>query len=157
MTTTTKLFALLMPLILLSGCMGAADEPEPIEYQPQIVQEVFENTSHQYWNTAPMGMGNSSYIELNGSGNLNFTLDLSAMFHEPLLWEQGSVNYSLVYENETVFSVELVDAMEEMYYLNMTNVSGNLTIQIQSAGSDNPTDDKPGDYYIAKAYFLLKR
>ena len=152
-----KLFVLLMPLILLSGCMGAADEPEPIEYQPQIVQELFDNTSHQYWNTAPMGMGNSSYIELNGSGNLNFTLELSAMFHEPLLWEQGYVNYSLVYENETVFSVELVNGIAQEYHHNMTNVSGNLTIQIQSSGSDSQTDDKPGDYYIASAYFLLKR
>jgi hypothetical protein len=137
--------------------MGAADEPEPIEYQPQIVQEVFENNSHQYWNTAPMGMGNSSYIELNGSGNLNFTLELSAMFHEPLLWEQGYVNYSLIYNNETVFSVQLVNGMEEMYHHNMTNVSGNLTLQIQSSGSDSQTDDKPGDYYIANAYISLKR
>ena len=152
-----KLFVLLIPLILLSGCIGSADEPEPIEYQPQIVQEVFENTSHQYWNTAPMGMGNSSYIELNGSGNLNFTLDLSAMFHEPLLWEQGYVNYSIIYNNETVFSVELVNGMEEMYHHNMTNVSGNLTLQIQSTGSDNQTDDKPGDYYVAKAHISLKR
>ena len=152
-----KVFALLMPLILLSGCMGAADEAEAIEYQPQIVQELFDNTSHQYWNTAPMGMGNSSYIELNGSGNLNFTLELSAMFHEPLLWEQGYVNYSLVYENETVFSVELVNGIAQEYHHNMTNVSGNLTIQIQSSGSDSQTDDKPGDYYIASAYFLLKR
>tara|TARA_B100000530_G_C15754922_1_gene407145 strand:+ start:286 stop:699 length:414 start_codon:yes stop_codon:yes gene_type:complete len=137
--------------------MGAADEAEAIEYQPQIVQELFDNTSHQYWNTAPMGMGNSSYIELNGSGNLNFTLELSAMFHEPLLWEQGYVNYSLVYENETVFSVELVNGIAQEYHHNMTNVSGNLTIQIQSSGSDSQTDDKPGDYYIASAYFLLKR
>tara|TARA_B100000482_G_C12415191_1_gene222764 strand:- start:183 stop:596 length:414 start_codon:yes stop_codon:yes gene_type:complete len=137
--------------------MGAADEAEAIEYQPQIVQEVFENTSHQYWNTAPMGMGNSSYIELNGSGNLNFTLYLSAMFHEPLLWEQGYVNYSLLYNNETVFTVQLVNGMEQMYHHNMTNVSGNLTIQIQSSGSDSQTDDKPGDYYIASAYFSLKR
>ncbi len=152
-----KVIVLLMPLLFLSGCIGSADTPEEILYEPQIVQEIYDNRSHQYWNVGPMGMGNSSYIELNGSGNLNFTLDLSAMFHEPLLWEQGYVNYSIIYNNETVFSVELVNGMEEMYHHNMTNVSGNLTLQIQSTGSDNQTDDKPGDYYVAKAHISLKR
>ena len=152
-----KVIVLLMPLLFLSGCIGSADTPEEIPYEPQTVQEIYDNRSHQYWNVGPMGMGNSSYIELNGSGNLNFTLDLSAMFHEPLLWEQGYVNYSIIYNNETVFSVELVNGMEEMYHHNMTNVSGNLTLQIQSTGSDNQTDDKPGDYYVAKAHISLKR
>ncbi len=152
-----KLFALIIPLILLSGCMGGEEEPETPPYEPQTVQEIYDNRSHQYWNIGPMGMGNSTMVELNGSGNLNFTLQLSAMFHEPLLWEQGYVNYSIIYNNETVFSVQLVNGMEEMYHHNMTNVSGNLTLQIQSTGSDSQTDDKPGDYYIASAYISLKR
>ena len=153
-----KVLALLIPILLLSGCIGAADTPEEIlPYEPQIVQEAYDNHSHQYWNVGPMGMGNSTMVELNGSGNLNFTLELSAMFHEPLLWEQGYVNYSIIHNNETVFSVQLVDGMEEMYHHNMTNVSGNLTLQIQSTGSDNQTDNKPGDYFIASAYICLKR
>jgi len=153
-----KVLALLIPILLLSGCIGSADTPEEIlPYEPQIVQEAYDNRSHQYWNVGPMGMGNSTMVELNGSGNLNFTLELSAMFHEPLLWEQGYVNYSIIHNNETVFSVQLVDGMEEMYHHNMTNVSGNLTLQIQSTGSDNQTDNKPGDYFIASAYICLKR
>jgi len=153
-----KVLALLIPILLLSGCIGSADTPEEIlPYEPQIVQETYDNRSHQYWNVGPMGMGNSTMVELNGSGNLNFTLELSAMFHEPLLWEQGYVNYSIIHNNETVFSVQLVDGMEEMYHHNMTNVSGNLTLQIQSTGSDNQTDNKPGDYFIASAYICLKR
>ncbi len=152
-----KVLALLIPILLLSGCIGAADKPEEIPYEPQIVQEIYDNRSHQYWNVGPMGMGNSTMVELNGSGNLDFTLELSAMFHEPPLWEQGYVNYSIIYNNETVFSVQLVNGMGEMYHHSMTNVSGNLTLQIQSTGSDNQTDDKPGDYYVANAYISLKR
>jgi len=152
-----KLFVLLIPLILLSGCMSAADEPEAIEYQPHIVQEVFENASHQYWNVNPMGMGNITEITLNGSGDLHFNLELTGFFHEPALWEQGYVNYSVIQGNETLFSVEVNHTLEEDYNATWLNMSGNITIEIQSTGSDNPTDDKPGDYYVAKAVFELKR
>ena len=105
---------------------------------------------------APMGMGNDSQIVLNGSGQLNFTLELTAFFHEPLFWEQGAVNYSLIHENETIWSVELNQSIEN-YNFTMENMSGNITVQIQSNGSDDQTDNKPGDFYIAKAVFTLKR
>ena len=59
-------------------------------------------------------------------------------------------------ENETLFSVQIVQA-EENYSAVWENMSGNLTVEIQSTGSDSQTDDKPGDFYIAKAEFRLKR
>ena len=100
-----------------------------------------------------MSMGNQSIVSFNGTGELNFTLELTAQFHEPLLWERGFVNYSLFYENETVFSVQINNLLREDYTHHITNMSGNITIQIESSGSDNPTDEKPGDYFVAKAYF----
>ena len=53
------------------------------------------------------------------------------------------------------FSVEVNHVLEEDYNATWLNMSGNITIEIQSTGSDNPTDDKPGDYYV-KAVFTLK-
>jgi len=55
-----------------------------------------------------------------------------------------------------LFSVQIVQA-EENYSAVWENMSGNLTVEIQSTGSDSQTDDKPGDFYIAKAVFTLKR
>jgi len=53
--------------------------------------------------------------------------------------------------------VEVNFTLEEKYNATWENMSGNITIEIQSTGSDNPTDDKPGDYYIASSRFALKR
>jgi len=153
-----KIFALLIPLLLLtSGCLSSEAEvsEEPI-YEPQVVQSTYDNHSYQYWNVNPMGQGNISEIPLNGSGDLLFSLDLTGFFHESLLWERGYVNYSVYQENETLFSVQIVQA-EENYSAVWENMSGNLTVEIQSTGSDSQTDDKPGDFYIAKARFELKR
>ena len=103
-----------------------------------------------------MGQGNISEIPLNGGGDLMFSLDLTGFFHESLLWERGYVNYTVYQENITLFSVQIVQA-EENYSAVWENMSGNLTVEIQSTGSDSQTDDKPGDFYIAKAEFRLKR
>ena len=152
-----RIFALIIPLLLLtSGCLSSAEVSEEPIYEPQVVQTVYDNHSFQYWNVNPMGQGNISEIPLNGSGDLLFSLDLTGFFHESLIWERGYVNYTVYQENKTLFSVEIVQAIEN-YSLMWENMSGNITIEIQSTGSDDPSDNKPGDYYIAKARFELKR
>ena len=50
-----------------------------------------------------MSVGNASIVSFNGTGELNFTLELTAQFHEPLLWDRGFVNYSLIHDNKTIF------------------------------------------------------
>ena len=151
-----KLFALLIPILLLSGCLSSGEPTEEETYTPLIREAAYENHSFQFWNVNPMSMGNTSVVSFNGTGELNFTLELTAQFHESLVWEQGYVNYSLIYENETVFSVQISDLLREDYTHHITNMSGNITIEIESSGSDNPTDEKPGDYFIAKAHFTHK-
>ena len=54
-------------------------------------------------------------------------------------------------------SVEVNHVLEEDYNATWLNMSGNITIEINQQVQDNPTDDKPGDYYISKAVFTLKR
>ena len=151
-----RIFALIIPLLLLtSGCLSSAEVAEEPIYEPQVVQTTYDNHSYQYWNVNPMGQGNISEIPLNGSGDLMFSLELKGFFHESLLWERGYVNYTVYQENKTLFSVEIVQA-EENYLAVWENMSGNITIEIQSTGSDDPTDNYPGDFYIAKAEFRLK-
>ncbi len=146
---------LIVVMTLFSGCL-ASDEVSVIEepYTPEVREEVYVNHSHQFENVNPMGMGNSSTIMFEENGTLNMTLELSGFFHEPLLWEQGMVNYSLIYNNETVFSVEINKSIENFNFT-LTNFTGNITIQINSSGSDDPTDNNPGDFYIAKTRFEI--
>jgi hypothetical protein len=146
---------LIVMITLFSGCL-ASDEVSVIEepYTPEVREEVYVNHSHQFENVNPMGMGNSSTIMFEENGTLNMTLELSGFFHEPLLWEQGMVNYSLIYNNETVFSVEINKSIENFNFT-LTNFTGNITIQINSSGSDDPTDNNPGDFYIAKTRFEI--
>jgi hypothetical protein len=146
---------LIVMITLFSGCL-ASDEVSVIEepYTPEVREEVYVNHSHQFENVNPMGMGNSSTIMFEENGTLNMTLELSGFFHEPLLWEQGMVNYSLIYNNETVFSVEINKSIENFNFT-LTNFTGNITIQINSSGSDDPTDNNPGDFYIAKTKFEI--
>jgi len=154
--TIGEVLALMLPLVLV-GCLSTTAEVAIEPYEPETVQVIHENNSHQYWNVNPMGMGNITEIALNGSGDLYFSLELTGFFHEPDLWERGYVNYTVSQGNETLFSVEVNHVLEENYNATWLNMSGNITIEIQSTGSDNPTDDKPGDYYVAKAVFELKR
>ena len=151
-----KIFALLIPILLLSGCLSSGESISEETYTPQIRESAHENHSNQFWNVAPMSMGNTSIVSFNGTGELNFTLELTAQFHEPAHWDRGYVNYSLIYENETVFSVQINNEIEKYYTHQINNMSGNITLQIQASGSDSQTDNKPGDYFISNAYFTHK-
>ena len=150
-----KVFALLIPILLLSGCLSTAEKTTPQEPEPPQIIERMDNHSYQFWNIAPMSVGNTSIVSFNETGELNFTLDLTAQFHEPLVWERGYVNYSLVHDNKTIFSAYLQAGLNAMYHKTISNTTGNFTIEIHSSGSDNETNTQPGDYYIAKATFHL--
>ena len=152
-----KVVALLIPLILLSGCLSTAEKTTPPEPEPPLIRETaYDNHSYQFWNINPMSVGNASIVSFNGTGELNFTLDLTVQFHEPLLWDRGFVNYSLIHDNKTIFSVYLQEGLNMKYHKTISNATGNFTIEIHSSGSDNQTDDKPGDYFVAQAYFVHK-
>ena len=110
--------------------------------------------SYQFWNENPMSIGNQSTLTLNHSGNLYLSLELSAFFHEPVSWEQGWVNYSLIYENETVWTVQ-VNSSKNIYNFGMTVVEGNMTIEIRASGSHNSTSQNPGDFFISESEFRL--
>ena len=151
-----RIFALLIPiLLLLSGCLSNGSEDSPDPHTPQIVEQVWENHSYQFWNIAPMSMGNTTVLSFNQTGDVAVTVGLDVFFHEPLLFGQGFMNYTLINENETVFSHELSEG-DGHFEIYLSNVS-NLTIQIRASGSDNITDQQPGDWFISRTYCEMKK
>jgi hypothetical protein len=142
--------------MLLSGCLSIGDKTEQNKpYIPQIVEQKWENHSYQFWNLAPMSMGNQTTVSFNQTGNVTVTVELDVWFHESLLWEQGFMNYTLINENESVFSHELSEG-DGYFEISIVNVS-NLTIQIRASGSENITDEKPGDWFMARTYCEMKK
>lgn len=145
---------LMMIMMCLAGCVSES-EPLPEKDAPEpIVTEGWDNQSHQFWNVQPMSVENLSEMTFNNTGFVNVTIQISAFFHEPLLWEQGHVEYSLEYNNETVFN-HTMSLGEENLSVNLSNVSGNITIRIQSTGSDDEFNNEPGDFFIARTEYTM--
>jgi hypothetical protein len=146
---------LLITLLVLAGCLSETHSREIEEIiEPEQVFESWDNHSHQFWNVVPMSVGNSSSLNTSGGDFVNITLELSAYFHEPVLWEQGYVNYTLTHNNDTVFTTILTHS-QETYYVNLTNLTHNLTVTIQSTGSDDQTTPEPGDFFIATVNYRV--
>ncbi len=108
-----KLFALLIPILLLSGCLGSDESIQEPQEEIVMLEQHFDNHSHQFWNTHP---------------------------HRAL------ANNSVAYTTHP----------QEIHYMNMSNITGSLTVQVQASGSDNQADEEPGDYFVAIATFDLK-
>jgi hypothetical protein len=147
-----QVFTFLIPILLLSGCLSERGQEIHI---PQIVEQKWENNSYQFWNVAPMSMGNTTVLSFNEAGSVSITVELDVYFHESLLWDSGYLNYTLINENETVFSHQLSEGNIH-FQINILNVS-NLTIQIQASGSDNTTDEDPGDWFTTQTYCEMKK
>mgnify|MGYP003663559819 FL=1 len=148
-------------LMILSGCLGQTPNLEDSSSSEEyvLVTEGNDNHSYQFWNLAPMSVGNMSSINVSeGGGIVNISLELSAFFHEPNLWDAGFVNYTITHGNETVFSTTM-NHNKTMYTINLTNITTNLTVEIQSTGSDDKSTLEPGDFFIASAkyevYYIL--
>jgi len=128
----------------MAGCLQ--DDIEPVIPEPQMEAEYndFLN-AFQFENVLPMGHGNTTEIYFENGTEVK--LILQARFHEPVAWDQGYVNLSIVGPGLNV-SVQQIDDVRN--YTWMINSSGNHTIEILSEGSDNQADNLPGNAYIAE-------
>ena len=81
-------------------------------------------------------------------------VELEVFFHEPLLRDSGYLNYTLINENEIVFTHQLSEGNIH-FQINVVSVS-NLTMQIQASGSDNTTTEQPGDWFVVQTYCEMK-
>jgi len=150
-----KVFTLLIPFLLLSGCLSTGDKTNQEPYLPQIIEQKWENNSYQFWNLAPMSVGNRTVVSFNETGDVSITIEIEGAFHSPLLWERGNINYTLINENETVFSHQLNEGSAH-FEVFITNAS-NITLEIGASGSDDVADENPGDYFIVRTYCEMKK
>ena len=127
-----KVFALLIPFLLFSGCLSTGEKTSQEPHTPQIVEQKWENNSYQFWNLAPMSMGNRTVVSFNETGDVSITIEIEGAFHSPLLWERGYVNYTLINENETIFSHQLNEgsAHFEVFIANASNIVAAAKFQI---------------------------
>ncbi len=136
-------------MMMLAGCLATANEtplPEEVIVEPTLF---YINSSHQFNNSAPMSYGESFNLTLNETTTMY--VELYTRFHEPLVWDQGMFNLSLVHDNYT-WSFETSETTVQDF--NHTfNQSGNFTVHVRASGSDDPADDIPGDAYVAYLRF----
>ena len=132
-------------LTSLTGCLQeeaqqlSAEDPVMEAEQTELVD------SYQFDNLFPMGHGNTTELYFENGTEINLTL--FARFHEPLAWEQGYVNVSIVGPG---INVSVQHNTNVTTYNWTVNASGNHTIEVLSEGSDDQTDNLPGDAYIAE-------
>ena len=151
--------AIMMSLLFLmagmSGCLG--DNDNTIQTDPEPTVESMEynySDAYQYDNYAPMGMGNSTQVTMNQTNmSVIVEINMSGIFHEPLFWNQGSVNVSILDDNETVLWTDQTSDGQSNHTLVVSDnysYNGNITLRIRSDGSDNATDGQVADWYVVR-------
>lgn len=151
----TALIITILFITTMAGCIGTDNNSLPAPMEPAIEGEESNYTlSHQFNNFAPMGVGNTTQVVLNET-NISIWMDIniSAGFHQPIFWEQGSVNFSILDENETVlWSNESSEGQDNFTFIISDNFShtGNLTLRTLADGSDNATDEQVADWYVIR-------
>ena len=144
-----KLLSIVILIMLTAGCLES-EGLEDIQVEPIVNPTIyFANHSHQYDNVLPMGHGNQTDLVLNNTTQMY--IEIWSRFHEPLAWEQGYVNVTVSSDNSTwSYQTSDTDSVNMTVWLNQ---SGNYSLVIISEGSDNQTDNLPGDAYVIQARF----
>jgi len=144
-----KLLSIVILIMLTVGCLES-EGLEDIQVEPIVNPTIyFANHSHQYDNVLPMGHGNQTDLVLNNTTQMH--IEIWSRFHEPLAWEQGYVNVTVSSDNSTwSYQTSDTDSVNMTVWLNQ---SGNYSLVIISEGSDDQTDNLPGDAYVIQARF----
>ena len=139
----------------MSGCLGEEDaEPLPMTGDAIQIAEYNHTDSYQFNNYAPMGMGNETSVGFNQTNmSIYVDINMTAGFHQPLLWEQGSVNVSVLDNNETVLWSNQSSSGQSNHTIVISDnysYNGNFTLRIMADGSDNATDGEVADWYVVR-------
>ena len=155
------LMTFLFASISLSGCLNDTTDSE-VEV-PEIVissAEYNHTFSYQFNNIAPMGYGNETIVTLNET-NMSVWLDvnITSGFHQPVLWDQGSINISILDDNETLVWSNKSSGGQDNHTIilsdNFTH-TGNLTLRTMADGSDNATDGDVADWYVVRVKIMCQ-
>lgn len=139
-----KLLALMIPILLLSGCLGSAEKVSRTEATPDNFDFVW---SYQFDNALPMSSENITEFTLNETSEI--VLTVWTRFHEPDAWEQGYGNLTLYGPDNYTWSWQTSDTNQNVLYINLSQ-AGNYTLRIQASGSDDLLDNFPGDAIIVE-------
>jgi len=135
-------------MILMSGCLSSDTVKTDVVLMGE--EESYLH-SYQFNNTAPMGFGNQTTAPVNATNvSLYLHINMSAQFHEPLAWDQGFVNVTILDENETVLWSNQTSGGQIEGNITLSNHTGNLTLQVLAEGSDNPADSSVADWYVIR-------
>jgi hypothetical protein len=132
-------------LTSLTGCLQEEAQHLSVEDPVMEAEQSEFSNAYQFDNLFPMGYGNTTELYFENGTELNLTL--WARFHEPVAWEQGYVNVSITGPG---INVSVQQNSNVSNYTWVVNGSGNHTIEVLSEGSDDQTDNLPGDAYIAE-------
>ena len=140
---------LVLTAVFTATVVSKQDATDSDPVSPVVVNETVVEfmSSHQFDNVNPMGYGECIEQEVSNDTTLNITL--FSRFHEPVAWEQGMVNVTITYGNETVWSYQTSETNQTDFTLDL-NRSGTYVFEILSEGSDDPTTSDPGDAYVAE-------
>jgi len=147
MSRIAVLMVVLMTLI--TGCVSE-ENASPIQNNSTWTSELSHvNHSNQHTNVYPMSVGNNTDVSVNGS--VNFHIMWRYLYHEPMLWEKGNLNLSILHtegnESVVLWSYEPTNTNSN-YTFNELWLRGNVSLIANSEGSDDLNDDKPGDWFI---------
>ncbi|MBP04069.1 MAG: hypothetical protein CMA72_04715 [Euryarchaeota archaeon] len=140
----TKLWsAVIIPMLLLSGCLGSSAEPTPT-VEPEM--DTFEMIwGHQFNGSYPTSIANLTDFKLNETSNIKF--DTWSRFHEPTDGERGYGNISLYGPDNYTWYWNTQESKRVVLEVDLTQ-SGNYTLRIHTSGSNNDTENYPGDAMV---------
>lgn len=140
MKSLKKVFAFLVLLIFLSGCLSSAEtisteglEVKKYENKQRIIH------SYQFWNENPLSAGNTTVF--NESGLLE--CEIKTFNHE-----EGNLTLHIHYDEETILNKSY---RNQTAYIKVS-ISANMTMDSYSSGYHDPEVAPIGDYFVIDCY-----
>lgn len=131
------LFSMFILTLFLSGCLSSDDLP--LEEPTEVVE--VHRFSHQFWNEAPMGAGNTT--TMNASGMFQF--NLRTYFHD-----EGNLTMTLKMGNETLYS----EVFHNSTVYREIPVYRGCELSLLAVGYHNQTMTPIGDFYSLSGSIL---
>jgi len=140
----TKLWsAFIIPMLLLSGCLDSSAESTPT-VEPEI--DTFDMIwGHQFNGSYPTSIANLTDFKLNETSNIKF--NTWSRFHDPTDGERGYGNISIYGPDNYTWHWNTQESKRVVLEVDITQ-SGNYTLWIHTSGSNNDTENYPGDAMV---------
>jgi hypothetical protein len=100
---------------------------------------------HQFNGSYPTSIANLTDFKLNETSNIKF--DTWSRFHEPTDGERGYGNISLYGPDNYTWYWNTQESKRVVLEVDLTQ-SGNYTLRIHTSGSNNDTENYPGDAMV---------